>query len=202
MFALCESTSIYHLFAIVFILFVIVFVTITFGSAEMEDDEVVLEGNRRDLRRGLPDSQLGAVPGSARSEPGRTSASLSAQVQTWLDQMEHPTQMLQFAARTKWRYGDGENEEGLPTFTTLCGRKWGLCPRKCHRTRRLAAGRGFRNCRSFTGAATKRDVCGITFRKSLRSGIRKRCGWRGARKPRGRECRGQRAQIPAPPNGG
>ena len=126
LFAFCESTSIYHLFAIVFILFVIVFVTITFGSAEMEDDEVVLEGNRRDLRRGPPDSQLGAVPGSARSEPGRTSASLSAQVQTALNQMGHPTQMLQSAARTKWRYGDGENEEGLPTFTTLCGRKMGL----------------------------------------------------------------------------
>ena len=112
---LCESTGTYHTFAIDFILFVIVFVTITFGSAEMEDDGVVLEGNRRDLRRGLPDSQLGAVPGSARSEPGRTSVSPSGQTHEWLSMMEYPTQMLHFAARTKWRYPEGENEEGLPT---------------------------------------------------------------------------------------
>ena len=58
LYALCEVTSIYQLVALDLILFVIVYVSITFGSPEtfpwlmeMEDDEVVLAGNQRAKRK-------------------------------------------------------------------------------------------------------------------------------------------------------
>ena len=57
--------------------------------------------------------------------------------------------MLQFAARTKWRYGDGENEEGLPTFTTLCGRKMGLMPAEVSHDAKISSWKGFQKLQEF-----------------------------------------------------
>ena len=119
-----------------------------FGSADDEDEDkdIALRGRRREQRRGLPDSQLRAVPGSATSEPGRSlqaGVSPSAQVQEWLDLLEHPTRMLHFAARTHGRYKEGENPEGLPTFSILCGDERGLLLAKLEHSVKVRSWKGF-----------------------------------------------------------
>ena len=67
----------------------------------------------------------------------------SAQVYVWLSMMEYPMQMLHFAARTKWRYVDGESPEDLPTFSTLSGKERGLMPSTISHDVKIRSWKGF-----------------------------------------------------------
>ena len=98
-----------------------------FWSWAMANEANAQEGiwDPEEQPEGLPDSQLGAVPGNSRTESGRKpGVSPSAAVEEWLKLLAFPTQMLRFAAKTQWRYPGGTTD--YPAFSTLCGEEMGL----------------------------------------------------------------------------
>ena len=115
----------------------------------MVEEETARQGvlDSEEQPEGLPDSQLGAVPGISRTESGRKpGVSPSAAVEEWLKLLVFPTQMLRFPAKTEWRYS-GSTPPELPAFTTLCGEEMGLLPVKTTFNQKVDSWKGFNQLR-------------------------------------------------------